>query len=350
MLMVFTSVGLSSFSNPEKEYEVFQFPRNMMPRIDGNFDDWNVVPASLAIGLDQLMDTKYGNGQDLDAKDYDVQVKVGWVKGLNRLYFFVEAYDDYWDFDDSALGQDIFEVVVDANLSGGPLVKKSNPNISRIPKEDLHFKGHGSHAQNYHIFTPVQNKEWAMIWGNTPWIKDFPFSNIACDYHFKHGESGKFKMEFWITPFDHADFSGYDRSVESQLKENDIIGLSWCILDYDGAECESFMNLAHESKMVYDATYLNLFRLLPLEKKYLKTLQADWSFIEIDRDKRWIQFIDKSVGTIEEWYWNFGDGHSSDSQNPMHIYEIGGEWTVILTVTGPEGVSKISKVWDVVTK
>ena len=308
------------------------------------------LPDDHFIGLDQLMDTKYGHGTNLPAKDYDIQVKVGWVKGLNRLYFFVEAYDDYWDFDDMALKQDIFEVVVDANLSGGPLVKKSNPNISRIPKEDLHFKGHGAHAQNYHIFTPVQNKEWAMIWGNTPWIKDFPYSNIAYDYDFKHGESGTLKMEFWITPFDHADISGYDRSVESQLKENDLIGLSWCILDYDGAECESFMNLAHESKMVFDATYVNLFRLQPLEKKYLPTLQADWSFIEIDRDKRWIQFKDESVGTIKEWHWDFGDGDSSTIQNPMHIYELGGEWTVVLTVVGPEGESKRSKVWDVVTK
>ena len=33
-----------------------------------------------------------------DPKDLDIKVKVGWVKGLNRLYFLYEAYDNYWDF------------------------------------------------------------------------------------------------------------------------------------------------------------------------------------------------------------------------------------------------------------
>jgi len=33
-----------------------------------------------------------------------------------------------------------------------------------------------------------------------------------------------------------------------------------------------------------------------------------------------------------------------------HNYEKAGEWTVVLTVEGPEGTSIRSKVWDVVTK
>ena len=87
-----------------------------------------------------------------------------------------------------------------------------------------------------------------MIWGSTPWIKEFPYYNAAYDYNFKHAESGKLKMEFWITPFDHAAVEGFHASTVTQLKENDLIGLSWCFLDFDGAACESFMNLAHNTK------------------------------------------------------------------------------------------------------
>ncbi len=349
VLVFFFGILLSAFSNPEKEYRIFQFPMHMMPRIDGDFGDWEMVPDSYAIGLDQLMDTKFGRGTDLDPKDYDIQVKVGWVKNLNRLYFYVEAYDDYWDFKDNGLRQDIFEVVVDGNLSGGPIVKKSNANSRRISKEELHFKSHGTHAQNYHIFTPAQNKDWAMIWGNTPWIKEFPYFNAVDDYNFKHSGSGKFKMEFWITPFDHADISGYDRSVETKLTENGIIGLGWCILEYDGGTMESFMNLSHDSRMVFDADFLNIFRLMPLETKYLPSIQADWSFLEIDRNKRWIQFKDESMGKIEKWHWDFGDGKTSTERNPSHLYTEGGEWTVVLTIFNQESKSTRSKVWDVVT-
>jgi hypothetical protein len=346
----FVSILLNSFSIPEKEYKIFQFPKNMMPRIDGDFSDWEMVPDTYVIGLDQLMDTKYGHGTDLDPKDYDIQVKVGWVKNLNRLYFYVEAYDDYWDFDDKGLKQDIFEVVVDGNLSGGPFVKKSNANIRKFSKEELHFKGHGAHAQNYHIFTPSEQKERVMVWGNTPWIKEFPYFNAADDYDFKNGESGKFRMEFWITPFDHADFAGHDRSVETKLNQNDKIGLSWCILEYDGDKMESFMNLAHDSRMVFNADFLNTFQLMPLEDKYTRPIQANWSFLEIDRNIGLIQFKDESEGKVEKWHWDFGDGNMSNEQNPSHLYNNGGEWTVILTITGPGGKSVWSKVWDVVTK
>jgi hypothetical protein len=60
-----------------------------------------------------------------DPKDLDIKVKVGWVKGLNRLYFLYEAYDNYWDFADPGLHNDTFEVVVDGDRSGGPLIPAS---------------------------------------------------------------------------------------------------------------------------------------------------------------------------------------------------------------------------------
>ena len=113
---------------------------------------------------------------------------------------------------------------------------------------------------------------------------------------------------------------------------------------------ESFMNLAHDSRMVYNASYLPAFRLMPQEQNYRTPLQADWSFSVLDRDQRMIQFKDESTGTITSWQWDFGDGEKSTDPNPLHIYQKGGEWTVILTVEGPEGKSIRSKVWDVVTK
>lgn len=349
-LFLFAGYQLMSVAQSDSEFQIFQFPPDQIPRIDGDFSDWEMVPDSYSIGLDKLMDTRFGRGTDLDPKDYDIDVKVGWVNGFSRLYFYVQAWDDYWDFDEPGLWQDIFEIVVDADLSGGPFIKSRNSNISRLSKEELHFKGHGAHAQNYHIFTPVQNKDWAMIWGNTPWIKDFPHANAAYHYDFQAGDSGPLKMEFWITPFDHASHKGFHQSVVSELKENDLIGLSWCILEHDGEEMEAFINLAHDTRMVFDASYLPTFRLMPLDQQYRAPVQANWSFTEMDRDQRWIQFKDESIGKINSWHWDFGDGHSSTEQHPLHRYEKGGEWTVILRVEGPEGKSTRSKVWDVVTK
>lgn len=99
-----------AFARPDKEYKVFQFPRTAIPRIDGDFSDWEIVPDSYSVGLSELYDTHGGRGARLDPREFDLTVKVGWVAGENRLYFYVEAYDDCWDFADEGLRQDIFEL------------------------------------------------------------------------------------------------------------------------------------------------------------------------------------------------------------------------------------------------
>ncbi len=50
-----------------------------------------------------------------------------------------------------------------------------------------------------------------------------------------------------------------------------------------------------------------------------------------------VQFTDQSSGTITEWFWNFGDGYMSSTQNPVHQYETADTFTVSLKVTGPGG-------------
>jgi hypothetical protein len=74
-------------------FKVFQFPADRIPRIDGSADDWKMVPDDYAVGMDQLVDDTHPDRKP-DPKDLDVKVKVGWVKGLNRLYFLYEAYDN----------------------------------------------------------------------------------------------------------------------------------------------------------------------------------------------------------------------------------------------------------------
>jgi PKD repeat protein len=50
-----------------------------------------------------------------------------------------------------------------------------------------------------------------------------------------------------------------------------------------------------------------------------------------------VQFSDKSIGYISEWNWDFGDGTSSNDQNPTHTYVQDGDYTVQLTVAGDSG-------------
>lgn len=294
----------------------------------------------------------------------DICVRVGWVKGLNRLYVLYEAYDDYWDFSLPGLHNDTFELVVDGDASGGPLIDKEHHKVwtaedvgksmscpdDRISFAEANRAIHGVHAQNYHIFTPASGKDWTLAWGVQPWIKDLPWANAACKYDFEPGESGKVVLEFWITPFDYAGAEGPERAVPSILTENKVIGLSFAVIDYDDSNSRKnngFWNLSRHHKMYGNASWLCAFQLMPLESRFRKDIEADWTFQVLDMQRRLLAFQDRSYGEITSWLWDFGDGEFSDEQHPIHSYRKPGSYVVVLTVHGPKGESRLSKVWDV---
>ena len=45
-----------------------------------------------------------------------------------------------------------------------------------------------------------------------------------------------------------------------------------------------------------------------------------------------VSFMDQSAGSPDSWLWTFGDGTSSDEQNPTHLYSYPGTYDVTLTV------------------
>jgi hypothetical protein len=345
-LAILLATCASALDRPGTVFKIFQFPADAIPRIDGNADDWKMVPDDYAIGMDQLVDDANKNHKP-DPKDLDVKVKVGWVKGLNRLYFLYEAYDNYWDFAQPGLHNDTFELVVDGDLSGGPLIERFQP-TKELSERDAHFSMHGVHAQNYHIMTPAAGKDWALAWGCNAYVKELPYANAAYKYDFKPGQAGKLTLEFWITPFDYAGCEGPQRAVESVLREDKLIGMSWAVMDYDDPTKEShaFWNLSRQHTMYGKADELVAFRLMPLEPQFRK-FEANWSFQVVDMSRRLVAFQDKSIGTVNTWKWDFGDGSTSTEQHPQHIYKAGGDYTVVLEVTGPQGKSRREKIWDV---
>lgn len=332
----------------EPSFRVFQFPRTAIPRIDGDFSDWDIVPESYAVSIDSMWDdTRKHTG--IDRSTLDIKVKVGWVSGLNRLYFLYEAYDDYWDFDQLGLHNDTYEIVVDADLSGGPHVDEMRPAPEVKSRIDAFFEFQNIHAQNYHIMTPpTEGKSWTMVWGPQQWLKYLPYANYAYDYHFSHGQSGRLRMEFYITPFDYASPEGPEKSIESRLYENKKIGLCWAVIDYDGQqENNGFWNLSRHHKMYGNASMQRLFTLMPLEPQFRKPVECDWTFSVVP-NTRTVSFRDNSYGKITRWHWDFGDGTTSDEQNPIHTYPRDfAHYVVTLTVEGPSGSARCCKVWEV---
>jgi uncharacterized membrane protein len=89
---------------------------------------------------------------------------------------------------------------------------------------------------------------------------------------------------------------------------------------------------------------------MPMESRFRKGIEAQWSFKVVDMDRRLVAFKDLSYGQISSWKWDFGDNATSNEQNPIHTYEKPGEYVVTLYVEGPQGKARRAKVWDVVLK
>ncbi|HKR05483.1 MAG TPA: PKD domain-containing protein [Bacteroidia bacterium] len=65
-----------------------------------------------------------------------------------------------------------------------------------------------------------------------------------------------------------------------------------------------------------------------------------------------VQFTDASYiqsGNIISWSWNFGDGSTSNDQNPVHIYTQSGAYPVSLTVTSDSGCTKTVTISNMIT-
>jgi len=247
-------------------FPIFCFPAANIPQIDGDPKDWDIVPDSYSIGIEEMTEDE-GRYKSPDKNTLDIRVKTGWSKSENKLYFLYEAYDNYWSFTRDDLMVDILEVVVDGDRSGGPFIDKFYP-FKDISREEAWELFHGRHAQNYHIFTPPKNGDWCYYWGPQQWLKEKPYSEYAYKYDFKEGESGKLTLEFYITPFDYASPKGAAHSVPSELWENKLIGLCWAVIDYDnnrGEPKDGFWNLSRHHTMYGNASQLRTFRLMPKE-------------------------------------------------------------------------------------
>jgi len=352
LFLFFLLVVLDRYSTAQdsRQFKVFQFPADQIPVINGDPSDWEIVPDSFRVGMNEVWDDSRKHEQ-ADPENLDFTVTVGWVKGMNRLYFLYEAYDNYWDFSKPGLHNDTFELIVDGDQSGGPFIDRFHPNKS-LSEMEKYFSYHGAQAQNYHIFTPAEGKDWTLVWGSQPWIKELPYANVAYHYNFEPGGAGKLTLEFWITPFDYAGNEPF-RAVESVLTENKFVGLCWAVIDYDDVNKDSnngFWNLSKEHTMYGNASFALPFQLMPLDSRFRKPIEAEWAFKVLDPGQRRVAFIDHSYGEVTSWHWDFGDGQTSDEQNPLHEYAESGKYLVVLWVEGPKGKSRMAKLWDVAVR
>jgi PKD repeat protein len=68
---------------------------------------------------------------------------------------------------------------------------------------------------------------------------------------------------------------------------------------------------------------------------------------DTDYSPHTIRFFDLSRGNPRAWHWDFGDGTSSEDQNPVHEYREKGEYNVSLLLTRDDGSRRAVGISDI---
>jgi gliding motility-associated-like protein len=80
---------------------------------------------------------------------------------------------------------------------------------------------------------------------------------------------------------------------------------------------------------------------ITLPATVLPLVDAEFTFDTVcaQTPTTFLEFCVTGAGTIDFWYWDFGDGYSSNLQNPQHTFVNSGVFTVTLIATNTAGIS-----------
>ncbi len=117
-----------------------------------------------------------------------------------------------------------------------------------------------------------------------------------------------------------------DQNPTHRFPDDGVYAVTLSVTDDDGATAATTIdvtvtNVAPEASFSHD----------PIEPRTTDTVTFADASSDID-------------GTVVAWNWDFGDGESSDDQNPTHQYAAVGTYTVSLTVTDNDGATGLVSV------
>ena len=219
---------------PGEIFKAFHFPDRLVPVIDGDLSDWDVVDESCVISTEDFHDLVHDAEPDPD--DFSVRLMVGWNKAENKLYVAAQVRDDLHQIDRLAgtaalriWQDDSMNIFVDADHSGGQYA-----NFRDLSAEEQ-FKLNGSAAQHFVIAGPPPDEDFFINFSAAGWyaLADGPFTAAAYTLDGMVGGPAVLSYEFMLTPFDRVDIRTDISSEKHFMQENEIIGFNIEFNDFD---------------------------------------------------------------------------------------------------------------------
>ena len=216
-------------------YKAFQFPDRMVPEIDGDLGDWNVVAPSYIISTEDFFDL-IREDAEFDLVDFSIRLMIGWNKTGNKLFIAAQVSDDVHQIDRRPgtaavriFQDDDMEVFLDADHSGGQYANF----VDVSPEEQIRLNG--ASANHFVIAGPPPDEDFFVNFSAAAWyaLPDGPFSMAAYALDETPETGSIMTYEMMLVPFDRLNMDAAFLSKEHLLQENEILGFNVEFGDYD---------------------------------------------------------------------------------------------------------------------
>ena len=212
---------------PGELYFAVQFPDNLVPTMDGDLSDWDVVPIDpYTIRNDRLYSPvaeiqPVGRGE-IDVSDINIRHIMGWNDNANKLYVMSEVFDNIHNADrenPSAFWQDdAWEVEVNPDHT-----PTEEHNLEGEPANNFSYKWAVPPVEgSYQYYRPVSALEWLV--DGSEWVNFEQFGESTYYYELAITPITSLPNDASATP---------DQAVVFDLGENEIIHTSITVGDFD---------------------------------------------------------------------------------------------------------------------
>jgi hypothetical protein len=204
---------------------MFQFPDHLVPTLDGDMSDWDIVGEVYQI-QGETMFNQFGAPMDLS--DFNAKLMWGYNLSANKAYYGA------WISDDMINDTEKWSTTTDWDHSGG---------IFRGFDQGDEFEARwaSAQAQRYDVAAPVFSSSGyytRIIDGSKAWAGSDPY--LVWGGQFVRGDVNTFYpaemfTEYAMVPFDDIHPDGPDASIEHQFAEGQIVGIevNWGDKDAD---------------------------------------------------------------------------------------------------------------------
>lgn len=252
----------------------FQFPDALVPTIDGDIGDWDIVPdPPYWIHMDRPM-IDVTNAEEINLEDANVKFALGWNDTANMLYFGAWLYDDirlaageyfsmYFDPMHQGLGPDaIYDFETDEETQRWRLAR----------------------CQKYYFLRLEKEQGLCFSYNPATWDREPPWGEAAEMYlSGARGSEGPTTLtcEMSFTPWEDLNFNGPDVSKIGDLTEGEILGAEISYADTDDPEVRySYWLVVGGTNTFKDATQWGDWLLSPMEEGLIAVESDTWGRIK----------------------------------------------------------------------